>query len=431
MGEEGGEDDRKQKLGPHASRQSPRWARAGGWRTALYSNSLGIVMGLFFLGSWGAQLVAGTSAYNSDRLQNLLAPLTIGAVRHLCQLLEPHPPELAVGVPRGRQHGRPQHLPAAARIPGVEAGGVAAHRHGRRGLSSLALRSDPRGHLRLDVCAVARRLLPDRSAAHQGARVRGRADDVGRGQRLLLLAATTHVVCAVAGRDARRLRLRGQGQPVHHPHEAARRHRRGFGQLLGIRRSGARTEARSRSLAAAGPDPVRRRPARGLLRPAPPLDVRGGWSGSRARREGPGVPRPGRRRRRAAGPPRSRGEARQLCHGRSRGPPASQRHRHRLGRRGRQVPRDRRRHQRGAVRAAARAYRAVCEWLQLAVTGPVGASVRRVGGGRARRVRLLRQRRARTRTVGRRRTARTPRTARCEQALPGPPRRRSSGRGRR
>ena len=35
-------------------------------------------MGLFFLCSWGAQLVAGTSAYNSDRLQNLQAPLTMG-----------------------------------------------------------------------------------------------------------------------------------------------------------------------------------------------------------------------------------------------------------------------------------------------------------------------------------------------------------------
>jgi hypothetical protein len=77
VGEEGGEDDRKQKLGPHAGRQSPGWARAGGWRTAIYSNSLGIVMALFFLGSWGAQLVAGTSAYNSDRLQNLLAPVSI------------------------------------------------------------------------------------------------------------------------------------------------------------------------------------------------------------------------------------------------------------------------------------------------------------------------------------------------------------------
>jgi hypothetical protein len=77
VGEEGGEDDKKQKLGRHASSDSPRWARAGGWRTALYSNSLGLVMGLFFLGSWGAQLVAGTSANNSERLQNLLAPISM------------------------------------------------------------------------------------------------------------------------------------------------------------------------------------------------------------------------------------------------------------------------------------------------------------------------------------------------------------------
>ena len=75
--ETGGEDDKKQQVGRHASAQSPRWARAGGWRTTLYSNSLGILMGLFFLGSWGAQLVAGTSAYNSERLQNLLAPLSM------------------------------------------------------------------------------------------------------------------------------------------------------------------------------------------------------------------------------------------------------------------------------------------------------------------------------------------------------------------
>jgi hypothetical protein len=75
--ETGGGDDKKQQVGRHASAQSPRWARAGGLRTTLYSNSLGILMGLFFLGSWGAQLVAGTSAYNSERLQNLLAPLSI------------------------------------------------------------------------------------------------------------------------------------------------------------------------------------------------------------------------------------------------------------------------------------------------------------------------------------------------------------------
>ena len=74
-GEEGGEDDRKQKLGRRTSR-SPRV----GTRRRLADdalNSLGLVMGLFFLGSWAAQLVAGTSAYNNDRLQNLLAPVSI------------------------------------------------------------------------------------------------------------------------------------------------------------------------------------------------------------------------------------------------------------------------------------------------------------------------------------------------------------------
>jgi hypothetical protein len=77
IGEEGGEDDKKQKLGRHTDSDSPRWARVGGWRTRLYSNSLSIVMGLFFLGSWGAQLVAGTAAYNSERIQRLQGPLTI------------------------------------------------------------------------------------------------------------------------------------------------------------------------------------------------------------------------------------------------------------------------------------------------------------------------------------------------------------------
>ena len=129
--------------------------------------------------------------------------------------------------------------------------------------------------------------------------------------------------------------------------------------------------------------------------------------------------------------PRSRGEARQLRHARSRGPPASQRHRHRLGRRGRQVPRDRRRHQRGAVRAAARAYRAVCERLQLAVTGPVGA----IGAASGRRPdATCTSTSTTTRADAHRGTpsdCSNASTARCAQAWPGPPRRRSSGRERR
>jgi hypothetical protein len=72
----GTESDKEQKVGRYATEQSPDWARAGGWRTALFSRSLGLMMGLLFLLSWLAQSVAGRSAYNAERLARLQDPLT-------------------------------------------------------------------------------------------------------------------------------------------------------------------------------------------------------------------------------------------------------------------------------------------------------------------------------------------------------------------
>ena len=72
----GPESDREQKVGPHATADSPRSARASGPRRALYSRSLGIVMALFFLGSWLAQSITGATAFNAQRLRDLKAPLT-------------------------------------------------------------------------------------------------------------------------------------------------------------------------------------------------------------------------------------------------------------------------------------------------------------------------------------------------------------------
>ena len=71
----GRESDKEQKVGRHADANSPSWAKLGGWRTSLYSRSLGLVMGVVFLGSWTAQLVAGRSAYNAEQLQDLQDPL--------------------------------------------------------------------------------------------------------------------------------------------------------------------------------------------------------------------------------------------------------------------------------------------------------------------------------------------------------------------
>jgi uncharacterized protein DUF6766 len=64
----GTQSDQDQKIGAYAGPDSPRWARAGGWRTAVYGRSLAALMTFFFLGSLLAQSVAGRAAYNHDQL---------------------------------------------------------------------------------------------------------------------------------------------------------------------------------------------------------------------------------------------------------------------------------------------------------------------------------------------------------------------------
>ncbi len=66
----GGESDEDQKVGRHADSDSPRWARVGGLRRWIYSNSLLIVMAAIWLLSWLGQAVTGRVAYNADRLDH-------------------------------------------------------------------------------------------------------------------------------------------------------------------------------------------------------------------------------------------------------------------------------------------------------------------------------------------------------------------------
>jgi membrane protein implicated in regulation of membrane protease activity len=78
-GDEGRESDEEQMVGEYARPDSPAWARAGGWRTRLYSHSLVLVMAVVFLGSWSAQAVAGRVADNEERMRDLLDPVGLGA----------------------------------------------------------------------------------------------------------------------------------------------------------------------------------------------------------------------------------------------------------------------------------------------------------------------------------------------------------------
>ena len=70
LGKAGRESDEDQKLGEHATSESPRWARAGGLRTAIYSNSLLLVMGTIFVLSWLGQSITGRVAYNAEQLDH-------------------------------------------------------------------------------------------------------------------------------------------------------------------------------------------------------------------------------------------------------------------------------------------------------------------------------------------------------------------------
>jgi hypothetical protein len=75
-GEEGRESDKEQKIGRYANEDSPEWARVGGWRTALFSRSLGLLMGALFLLTWAASSVAGWAAYNSEQLGQRQDPVS-------------------------------------------------------------------------------------------------------------------------------------------------------------------------------------------------------------------------------------------------------------------------------------------------------------------------------------------------------------------
>ena len=67
LGKAGRESEEDQLIGPHAHDRSPPWARAGGVKTFLLSNSLLIVMLLIFLGSWLTQSFTGWTDYNQDQ----------------------------------------------------------------------------------------------------------------------------------------------------------------------------------------------------------------------------------------------------------------------------------------------------------------------------------------------------------------------------
>jgi hypothetical protein len=68
--EKGVESARRQRVGRYADEDSPEWAKPRGIKTAVYSNSLVIVMAILFFGSWFAQSVTGWTTFNDQQAEH-------------------------------------------------------------------------------------------------------------------------------------------------------------------------------------------------------------------------------------------------------------------------------------------------------------------------------------------------------------------------
>jgi hypothetical protein len=65
-GKEGTESDEDQQIGEHADAGSPLWARVGGLRTHVYSNSLLLLMTTIWVLSWLGQSITGVVDFNQQ-----------------------------------------------------------------------------------------------------------------------------------------------------------------------------------------------------------------------------------------------------------------------------------------------------------------------------------------------------------------------------
>jgi hypothetical protein len=74
--EVGLESEQKQLLGPYAQHNSPAWAKVGGIRTWIYSNSLLLVMTTIFFAAWFAQSVTGRTKYNAEQREHEAAAVS-------------------------------------------------------------------------------------------------------------------------------------------------------------------------------------------------------------------------------------------------------------------------------------------------------------------------------------------------------------------
>ncbi|MEU6523419.1 DUF6766 family protein [Streptomyces sp. NPDC046924] len=135
-------EELEQSAGEYAAKDSPEWAKAGGWRRAVHSNSLLPAMGTIFILSWLVQSITGTAAYNEQRLRQLQAPLSwadyLGAADFWNRTLQNWQSELLAVASMAvlsiylRQRGSPEFKPVGAAHGTTGVGGLRTHACGAR-----------------------------------------------------------------------------------------------------------------------------------------------------------------------------------------------------------------------------------------------------------------------------------------------------------
>jgi hypothetical protein len=73
------ESKEKQRIGSHAPRNAPRWAKLDDWRTRVYENSLLLVMTTIFFATWLAQSLNQRRAFNAQEAQHGGEPISWGS----------------------------------------------------------------------------------------------------------------------------------------------------------------------------------------------------------------------------------------------------------------------------------------------------------------------------------------------------------------
>src|SRR6266403_1624498 len=111
---------------------------------------------------------------------------------------------------------------------------------------------------RLDLCAVARGILPGEADAGEGAGIRGVETDLDRDQRHLLRLAEAGELSQMGARGARWVRVLGEGAAFRHQPPRAGGSRRFHKTVLRFRRAGARRPLGSGALAIRADQEIRR-----------------------------------------------------------------------------------------------------------------------------------------------------------------------------